>query len=104
MRRSVRLVDMGLGVPWDLFVGTSLIFLWLGLIKHKRFGRWWAVPAGLLGGLLIVLNISTFSWPPNTRGLFDIGPAIGVFIIALSVRLLLLGIRMKHISTDNTSW
>jgi hypothetical protein len=103
MRRSIRLVDMGIDVAWDLFIGTSLIFLCFALIKHKSFGRRWAVPAGLLGGLLIVLNVSTFPWPPNTQGLFDIGPAIGLFIIALSVRLLLLGFRMKYVSTDNST-
>jgi hypothetical protein len=103
IRRSIRLVDMGLDVAWDLLIGTSLIFLGFALIQHKGFGTWWAVPAGLLGGLLIVLNVSTFPWPPNTQGLFDIGPAIGLFIIAVSVRLLLLGIRMKYVSTDNSN-
>lgn len=101
LRRSVRLVDMGLDVAWDIFVGTSLIFLGFALVRHKGFGTWWAVPAGFLGVLLIVLNVSTFPWPPNTKGLFDIGPAIGLFIIALSVRLLLLGIRIRHDSTNS---
>jgi hypothetical protein len=96
MRRSIRLVDMGLDVAWDLFIGTALIFLSISLVKHDHFGVWWSVPSGLLGMLLIVLNVVTFPWPPDTRGLFDIGPAIGLFIIALSVRLLLLGIRLKH--------
>jgi hypothetical protein len=91
-------------VAWDILIGTSLIFLSFALARNNRFGTWWALPAGLLGGLLIVLNVSTFPWPPNTQGLFDIGPAIGLFIIALSVRLVLLGIRMKHDLAERKSF
>jgi peptidoglycan/LPS O-acetylase OafA/YrhL len=93
MRQSIRLVDMGIDVAWDLFIGTSLIFLCFALAGDARFGLRWAIPGAVLGFVLIVLNVSTFPWPPNTRGLFDIGPAVGVFIIALSLRLLQLGIR-----------
>lgn len=96
MRRSIRHVDLGIDVAWDLFIGTSLTFLGFALITHKGFGRWWAVSAALFGVLLIKLNISTFPWSPNTQGLFAIGPVIGLFIVALSIRLLLLGIRMDH--------
>ena len=99
MRRSLRLVDMGLDVAWDVFIGTALIFLSFALTGHNRFGRWWSIPSALLGGTLIVLNVITFPWPPSSRKLFDIGPAIGVFIIALSTRLLILGRRMGKQST-----
>ncbi len=102
IRRSTRLVDMGLDVAWDIFIGTALIFLSVALSRHHRFGIWWGLPAGLFGALLIVLNISTYPWPPNTRGLFDIGPFIALFLIALSVRLLLLGIERKHPQVPGT--
>ena len=98
VRRSVRLVDMGLDVAWDLFIGTALLFLSFSLNEHGGFGRWWGIPSALLGVGLIVLNIMTFPWPPDTRDLIDVGPAIGAFIIALSIRLLLLGARMRHAS------
>jgi hypothetical protein len=42
---------------------------------------------------LIGLNAATFPWPPGDRGLFDIGPGIGMFVLALSARLALLGRR-----------
>ena len=71
------------------------------LFSHNRFGRWWGIPSALLGGALIVLNVVTFPWPPNSRNLIDIGPAIGLFIIALSTRLLLLGSRMRETSATS---
>ncbi len=102
IRQSVRLVDMGIDVAWDLFIGTALIFLCFAILRHGDFGVAWGIPAGVLGLLLIVLNVATFPWPPNTQGLIDIGPAIGVFIIALSGRLLQLGLRFKRGSTGGT--
>jgi hypothetical protein len=94
-KHTLRLVDMGLDVAWDLFIGTSLIFLAVAIKQNRKFGIWWSIPAGLLGILLIVLNTITFPWPPNSRGLIDVGPAIGIYIIAVSGRLLFVALRMK---------
>ena len=99
IRRSMRLVDMGLDVAWDIFIGTSLVFLSFPLSGHDRFGRWWGVVSGILGAALIVLNVATFPWPPDSRDLFDIGPVIGLFIIALSIRLVVVGGRMRQPSS-----
>jgi hypothetical protein len=96
LQRSIRLVDMGIDVAWDLFIGTSLIFLSIALKAHPGFGLWWGLPAGLLALLLIILNVITFPWPPDTKNLIDVGPAIGLYIILLSVRLIILGRRMRY--------
>jgi hypothetical protein len=99
MEHPIRLVDMGIDVAWDLFIGTSLIFLSAALKGHPAFRTWWAVAAALLGIMLITLNVITFPWPPNTRGLFDVGPAVGLYIIILSTRLVVLGARIKSSSS-----
>ena len=96
IKPAITLVDLGVDVAWDLFIGTSLIFLAFAVKKNQKFGIWWSIPAGLLAILLIVLNIITFPWPPNSRGLIDVGPAIGIYIIALSGRLLFIAARMKN--------
>lgn len=90
IRRVTRLVDMGMDVAWDVFIGSSLVCLSFALPSHPRFGRAWGIPAGVFGTGLIALNVYTFPWPPNTEGLFDLGPFIGLFIILLSSRMLLL--------------
>ncbi len=95
IRRSMRWVDLGMDVAWDIFIGVALLFLSFALGRHKRFGRWWGIPSGVLGGGLIVLNIWTFPWPPVARNLFDIGPVIGLFILVLSIKLVLLGRELK---------
>lgn len=102
-KKSLRLVDLGIDVAWDLFIGTSLIFLGITLRSHPGFRLWWGLPATVLGVALIVLNVLTFPWPPNTRNLFDIGPAIALYIIFLAVRVLVLGIKMKNAFTLSAS-
>jgi hypothetical protein len=44
---------------------------------------------------LIALNAATFPWPPGDRGLIDIGPVIGLFVIVLAARLMTLGSAWK---------
>jgi hypothetical protein len=95
MRRSIRLVDMGIDVAWDIFIGTALMFLAFALKGHSNFGLWWGIPLILLGVLLIAFNVITFPHPPGSRNLVDIGPAIGLYIIMLSGRLAILGNRLR---------
>ena len=96
VKDSMRWVDLGVDVAWDVFIGVALLFLSHVLIGHSRFGLWWGATSGLLGAGLIVLNVITFPWPPDTQNLFDIGPLIGLFIIALGTRLFLLGRQMRR--------
>jgi len=93
VRRAARLVDHGLDVAWDVFIGTSLMFLAVALGGDARFGRAWGAMAGVLGMALVILNVATFPWPPASQGLFDIGPLVGLFAVALSARLFLFGVR-----------
>lgn len=96
LRRALRLIDLGLDVAWDLLIGTALIILGFALRARTHFGSGWAYPSVAFGILLIGLNAATFPWPPNTRGLFDIGPAIAIFLLVLYGRLAFLGRRARR--------
>ena len=93
LRRGLRMIDLGLDVAWDMLIGTALIFSGLAIQKRSGLGSGWAIPSVALGIALIGLNAATFPWPPGDRGLFDIGPVIGAFVLLLSARLTLLGKR-----------
>lgn len=93
IRRGLRLVDLGLDVAWDMLIGTSLVFSGVAIRRRRGLGPLWGIPAAVLGLALIGLNAATFPWPPGGRGLFDVGPFIGVFIIALASRITILGRR-----------
>ena len=93
LRRGLRMIDLGLDVAWDMLIGTALVFSGLAIRKRNGLGPGWAIPSITLGIALIGLNAATFPWPPGGRGLFDIGPLIGVFVLVLSARLASLGRR-----------
>lgn len=93
VKRGLRLIDQGLDVSWDILIGTSLVFSGVAARRRRGLGPGWGFPLMALGAGLIVLNIATFPWPPGSRGLFDIGPFIGLFEIALAARLVALGRR-----------
>ena len=93
LRRGLRLIDLGLDVAWDMLIGTALIFSGISMRPRKGLGLGWAISSATLGIALIGLNAATFPWPPAARGLFDIGPLIGLFVFALAARLAVLGMR-----------
>jgi len=95
LRRGLRLIDHGLDVAWDILIGMALIFSGLALRRRSGFGPIWAFISALLGAMLIALNAATFPWPPADRGLVDVGPAIGLFVIALATRLVFLARRAR---------
>ncbi len=93
LRRGLNMIDLGLDVAWDLLIGTALILSGMAMRRRSELGPAWAIPSAFLGTALIVVNAWTFPWPPGDRGLFDIGPFIGVFVMALAARLAILGTR-----------
>jgi hypothetical protein len=93
LRRGLRMIDLGLDVAWDMLIGTALILSGVAMRRRSGLGLGWAIPSVVLGVALIILNAATFPWPPADRGLIDIGPLIGAFVMALATRLSLLGRR-----------
>ena len=90
LRRGLRMIDLGLDVAWDMLIGTALVFSGMAMRRRSGLGLGWAVTSAALGIALIVLNALTFPWPPADRGLIDIGPFIGLFVMTLAGRLALL--------------
>ncbi len=91
--RGLRMIDLGLDVAWDMLFGTALILWGAAMRRRSGLGLGWAIVSVVFGIGLIVLNAATFPWPPGERGLIDIGPLIGVFLMALAARLVILGSR-----------
>lgn len=87
LRRGLRMIDLGMDVAWDMLIGTALVFSGQALRRRSGFGPGWGIPSMAFGVALIALNAATFPWPPANRGLFDIGPFIALFMMALAARL-----------------
>ncbi|HEX6301209.1 MAG TPA: hypothetical protein VF148_12150, partial [Acidimicrobiia bacterium] len=99
---AVHGVDNGIDLAWDLFLVLWLVFTGVAMLRHRRFGLWWGVPAIAVGALLLVVNVITVPEPPASVGLFDPGPLVGLYALALSVYLVKLGLgsRLKRVATN----
>lgn len=86
-------VDNGLDLAWDLFLVLWILLTGVAMLGHPRFGRPWGVPAMLVGTLLLVLNAMTVPEPPASAGLFDPGPLVGLYALALSIYMAAIGVR-----------
>jgi hypothetical protein len=93
LERGLRMIDLGLDVTWDILIGAALVFSGIAMRRRGGLGHGWAVPSIVLGVALVALNAATFPWPPGDHGLVDIGPLVGLFVAALSIRLIVLGRR-----------
>lgn len=93
---SLRWIDLGVDLAWDLFLGVALLLLAIALKGHQKFGIWWSIPLALLALVLVVINLVTFPNPPDSMGLFDVGPIIAVFIIVIAIRIIYLGNKLKN--------
>ena len=79
-------VWLGLDVAWDVYIGLGTLFFACSMLGHPRF-RWpFALPAFILGFLVLVLNLSTFPTPPAEAGLIDVGPLVGLWYLAATVQ------------------
>jgi hypothetical protein len=92
MALVVRGVDWGIDVAWDLFLGLWMMLTALLMFGHSRLGWRWAVPAVMLAVVLLGFNAVTVPFPPDTKGLFDPGPIVGLYYLALSAYLIKLGL------------
>lgn len=86
LMREFDSIQLGLDVAWDVFIGLGTIAFGFAMQKHPRFGRIWGGIGILLGASLLILNLATFPAPPANAGLVDLGPLVGLWYAACSVR------------------
>jgi hypothetical protein len=99
-RADVRMlapVHLGIDVAWDLYIGVGTLLVAVAVRSHRAFGVSFGLTGAVAALALLVLNALTFPRPPANAGLVDVGPAIGLWYLAVSVRLALL-LRASRVS------
>ena len=84
---ALKAVWWGLDVAWDLYVGMGTILFALCMFGRRGLGVWFAVPGLLISIIFLIFNIATFPNPPDTAGLVDLGPLVGLWYLVVYVRL-----------------
>jgi hypothetical protein len=94
IKQSLRLIDLGIDVAWDMFITTYLVLFAFSVQKLKAL-RWWGAALGVMGIGLMLLNTMTFPNPPAESGYFDLGPFIAMTLMLLGAQMLRLGLKIK---------
>lgn len=81
-------LQLGADMAWDVFVLSGVVVLGIALIRHPRFGPWFGWSAIVLGAAGLVLNSATFPTPPAQGDLVDVGPFVGLWFGAVTIRVL----------------
>jgi hypothetical protein len=61
------------------------------MVADRRFGRWFGLPGIVVAAALYILNFATFPIPPESAGLVDVGPLVGLWYAVVWVQVLRLG-------------
>lgn len=78
---------LGLDVAWDAYVGLGTICFALAMLQHPRFGRIFGVFGMAIGAGLLALHLYTFPTPPQNAGLVDLGPALGLWYLLVTIQM-----------------
>ena len=81
-------LQLGVDVAWDIFIFTSVILLGIAMLKHPKLGWFFGLPGCLIAFLGLVFNIYTFPYNPGTQGLIDVGPFMGLWFFAVSIKVI----------------
>ncbi len=92
-------LQLGLDVAWDLFLSLGTFLFALNMWSHPRFGRIFAIAGALIAMLLLSFNIGTFPEPPGDTGLVDVGPLVGLWYLAVAIRI---GQSLRWVDTNAT--
>jgi hypothetical protein len=78
---------LGLDVAWDAFIGFGTICFSIAMLRHPFFGRAFSFLGILTGGGLLALHLYTFPTPPQNAHLVDLGPALGLWYLAVTTQM-----------------
>jgi hypothetical protein len=78
---------LGLDVAWDAYIGIGTVCFSLAMLRHPRFGPIFSVLGIGIGAGLLALHLYTFPTPPQNAGLIDLGPALGLWYLAVTIQM-----------------
>jgi len=86
--RGVFTVQLGVDISWDIFISIATVLFGYALLRKAGIDRWLGAAGMLAGALLLALNLATFPRPPADAGSVDVGPAVGMWFMLVSIRAL----------------
>jgi hypothetical protein len=87
--KVVNQVQLGMDISWDIFIAVGTLLFAVSMLGHPKLGRIFGWPGILIGAGILAFNFLTFPKPPAESGLFDLGPVMGLWYLAVGIKLIL---------------
>ena len=84
---SIVSIWLGLDVAWDAYIGLGTVCFALAMLRHPRFGLLFCILGVAIGGGLLALHLWTFPTPPQSAGLVDLGPPLGLWYFVVTIQM-----------------
>jgi len=78
---------LGIDLAWDAYIGLGTICFAVAVLRHPRFGRVFAFSGLAIAVGLLGLNLYIFPKPPARAGRIDLGPAVGLWYLAVTIQM-----------------
>ena len=78
---------LGLDVAWDAYIGLGTVCFALAMLRHPQFGLLFFILGVAIGAGLLALHLWTFPTPPQSAGLVDLGPALGLWYFVVTIQM-----------------
>jgi multidrug transporter EmrE-like cation transporter len=86
--KAANAVQLGADVAWDIFIFASVFLLGMAMFKHPKLGWIFGTLGCIISVLGLAFNIYTFPYNPGTQGLVDVGPFVGLWFTAVSIKII----------------
>jgi hypothetical protein len=85
---SLNHIHYGLDVAWDVYIFLGTLMFAICAYHHPKLGKIFSITGIAIALLMITSNISVFPNPPASSGLIDFGPFIGLWYLAVTIKIL----------------
>ena len=85
---SLNHIHYGLDFAWDVYIFLGTLLFAISAYQHPKLGKIFSIIGITVALLMIATNISVFPTPPGSSGLMDFGPFIGLWYLAITIKIL----------------
>ena len=85
---AVNRVQLGFDISFDIFIMTATLLLSAVMLRQRPLFPILGWVGLIAAGIPLSLNLYTFPDPPAAAGLFDAGPMVGLWFLAVFIRLI----------------
>ena len=85
---SISHIHYGLDVVWDVFIFVGTLMFAINAFHHPKLGKIFSITGIVISVLMIISNIAAFPIPPASAGSINLGPFVGLWYLAVTIKMI----------------